>query len=318
MADNAVLNWRVFSDNKPFLDTEFIISGDGQSGEIPDMPTEVQLALKSSPIKRITALAYDKARNRLVAGTGTGSVRFWYSDDLGSSWKPSNPVSGFIGFADRAFFVEALGEFFMLSAPGSSHRFLHSIDGITWTTRFPVNAGETVHNFGYAYSPELGFLVVGNTDVVLRYDGTTFGFSADPDRLSMVWDSARNRYVGVQSETGNIYISNDATTWDPFGVMPGGVAGTHFVHVTQSGRIIVFCVDTFARYSDDGGQTWTVASGDVQTSGSVTRYVAVDSNTLYVAYRAELNLAAVSLDGGTTWEQSAHRSGYATAIVAIK
>ena len=317
MANSAALNWRVFSDNKPPFDGDFVVAGDGFPGPQPPLPTGVHLLTKETPYVRISALEQDPTTKRIVVGTERADQRFAYSDDLGVSWTLSDPVLGFTGFCTAIRWLEGLGFFLGVAAPGSSHRFLTSPDGISWTRYVPVNAGEIVFHTGIAYSPVSGVVVVGFNDVVMSYNSINWSHNPFPKNLSPVWNSDRQNFWAVQDITGNIYESDDGNNWDPLGVMPGSVAGANLAISGFDGRIIVFCNDTFARYTDDSGANWSIAAGSAQNTGSVNRYVAVESNRLYVAYQAELNLAAISVDNGGTWQQSAHRSGFATAISAM-
>lgn len=316
MSTSALLNWRVFSENKPPFDGDFLVVGDGSPAAQPSTPNNIALLSRETPFRRITAIAQHPETKRIVIGTEVASARFAYSDDLGVTWMASNPVSGFTGFCSAIFWISDLGIFLGLTAAGSSHRFLSSTDGITWTRWATVNAGEISQQLSCAYSPTLGIAALGYSELIITFNGLNFSFRRIPG-LSVVWDATRLRFFAVQEQTGIIYTSNDGNEWGQMGVMPGDVAGAYLACVGSGDRIIVFCEDTFARYSDDGGLSWAVASGNPENTGSVTRYVAVDSNTLYVAHKAELNLAALSEDNGATWQTSAHRSGYATGIVTL-
>jgi hypothetical protein len=288
---------------------------------------------KGAPFYKVSAIAQNLTTMQLVAATQQSLAPFIRADNRGNNWQVANSlVNLYSGFVERLHWVDTWQSFIAQSAIGASHSVLTSSDGLTWTPALGGSQYKKKHS-GFAFSPSLALAVVAlesGTSNLLVYNGSTWYPITLPGNTgySVFWSQKQNRFFAYLPGSQLVKVSADGLTWTDYTyLLPvpcGSAAGAFAAYCIPLGdvgnneRFLLFTSGGTAPawYSDNYGQTWTAAS-DMENTGSVTRYVAVDGNAVYVAFNAELNKGMVSLDHGATWERSDHLSGNASGVIAL-
>jgi hypothetical protein len=313
---------------------KFLTVGDGEQGPSEGPAPDVEVTAKSSPYYKISSIAFSTANNVLVAGTEQPGAPFIVADDRASNWS-AVPALGFpfTGYVERLHWIDEWQVFLGQCAFGSSYAVLSgSPDGMLWSAQLHGSVLKGRFS-GFAFSPSLGRAVVasvGTGQNIRVYDGGGWyiGTTGDDGGYSIIWSAALNRFLGFKPGSQIIKQSMDGLTWSDYSFLipvpcgsAAGVFAAYLIPLDTPGqeRILLFTEGGTAPafHSDNGGLNWTAVSG-LENTGSVTRYVAVDGNAVYVAYNAELNKGMISLDRGSTWERSDHLSGNASGVIALQ
>lgn len=309
-------------------DLRFMVVGDGKPGSAQPPAPDMERVGKGTPYYMISALAQNTDTLKLVGATRTAGAAFIVGDNRADGWQYSN-ASGYTGFVERLHWVEEWQIFIGQSAIGATHSVvIGQANGLTWMPQLPDAAYQKTHS-GFAFSPTLVRAVValeGNSNLLVFDSANWYPVNvAGLNAASIIWSTANNAFLAFSQDSQIVKISTDGLTWTDFAfaipVPCGTVAGSFAAYsiATPGGeRILIFTEGGTAPawYSDDNGMHWSACSG-MDNTGSVTRYVAVDSNAVYVAFNAELNKGMISMDYGLTWERSDHLSGNASGVITL-
>lgn len=330
MTMQSILTY-TFTPHYTTADLKFVTVGDGNAQNGPgEMPSYGERTATGFPFYKVSAIAQQSVSKELVCATRQPGAAFIVGDDRAQDWQVANsPVPPYSGYCERLHWIEQFGCFLGQSAINSSHAVvIGSANGRSWTPMLPGSTYRKTHS-GFAFSPAMARAVVAlvsSGQNILVYDGGNwYPVSLPGSGFSVIWHEPIGAFLAFQAGTQIVKVSPDGITWSDYSfitpVPVGSVAGTFaaYSYQTTTGyRILLFTSGgtSPAWYSDDGGLNWTACSG-MDNTGSVTRYVAVDGNAVYVAFNAELNKGMVSLDFGATWERFDHFSGNASGAITI-
>lgn len=332
MAGPALLNSPYVNHIARNFSLKFMVVGDGARATDEGSPPEVARSVKSVPFFNATSVAYNPALDVLVVATKDPGKPFMLSNKRGDVWKPPTSVSSvFDGYIERLFFEPLLNIFIAYAAPSAKANDYKALtgtpDGKNWAQRVfrPGPSGPT----GYDFSASLGFALAnmsGSPNYTYKNNSGTFTTRAIGGYDHSLVASVRNgNFLAFTPGSQSIQTTIDGLAWGnhPYAIPSpcGTIAGTFAAYAIQrpeGERLLIFTVGGTAPawYSDDNGLNWTACQG-MENTGSVTRYVAVDGNAVYVAFNAELNKGMISLDYGQTWERSDHLSGNASGVIAL-
>lgn len=333
MAGPALLNSPYVNRPPLVAGSKMVVVGDGKrgpdAGPNPDMPRSAT----SVPYSQATSIAYNPANKVLVVATKEAGKPLMVSNDEGRTWRAATVPATFKGFIDRLYFEPLINSFVGASgykdaAESEILNLRGSADGLTWQVGVFLNPRR--RTTGYAFSPQLSRSLFFNSGGANNIWYTN-GISSQTANLSgtgwsVVWFEKNDQFLAVRPGSQGVKASDNGINWVDYQyALPaaiGDVAGDFAFYCIErppaGNRLLLFTVGGTAPawYSDNNGQTWTACQG-IENTGSVTRYVAVDSNAVYVAFNAELNKGMVSFDYGQTWERSDHLSGNASGVTTL-
>jgi hypothetical protein len=310
-------------------DLKFAVIGDGKPGNANFSAPGVNRAYNNVNIYRFTAFAQNLDTGRLVYATQDASKPFVNSDSRGQEFIAGNVPVAFSGIVERLHWVGELNMFLAQASVDANFALLEGgADGMNWTPYFSEIGYRKVPS-GFAFNPGLNVAIcaLNGPDVLVKnITGWHAVNTGDAGGYSLVYYPPLNRFIGYRPGSQVPKQTTNGDDWTDYmynlPVPCGTAAGPYSLYLVpmedDEFRLLLFTIGGVAPawYSDDHGQNWTACSG-MDNTGSVTRYVAVDGNALYVAFNANLNKGMVSRDYGQTWERSDHLSGNASGVIAL-
>lgn len=306
------------------LNDGFVVLGTGAHAPVGPIDPGIQEAVRYTGRNTMCALAAKPFTKLLVAGTRTPGKPFIYSNDLGVTWNDGNTVVPNVQPPAHIFWVPIWNKFIAIMAEGGAKSVSYSADGITWTPyAAPGGVMRKATGFTFNLTGSAGVIAlegVGQNMLVSDNNGLNWGgfFSGIPGGCSLAWNAVANRYLAFVPGTNNMYQSTTGFVWNSHSNGPDVVQGPWAAYSVRFGsRLLLFGSTEEALYSDDGGASWDAATGLSENTSPDNRMVAINGDTLYVAFRSDYNEGAISYDAGETWSDCAHQSGKPLGIAVL-
>jgi hypothetical protein len=305
------------------VDDGFIVLGNGIHRPVGVIPPEVTEAVRYSGRRLMRGLAMRPFTGLLVAGNKDPGQPFLYSTDFGANWQVgvANPNEGYPAYV---FWVPVWNKFIAIMEEGSRSCVSISANGINWT-QYPArgNVMRKATGFAVNLTGNRGIISVEGDDYnMYAADAGGVNWSAFltgmPGGSSVVWDGINGRFLAFIGGSNNCFRSSNGLSWITAPNGPDVVQGTWAAYsVRFGGRIILFGSTENVLFTDNGGASWEAGSGLSENTSPDNRIVAINGDTLYVAYKSDYNAGSISYDAGETWTDCAHQSGKPLGIAVL-
>ena len=204
----------------------------------------------------------------------------------------------------------------------SSNQGARSVDGVTWTTQtLPATSNWTAITSGKiddgsSIEKVSRFVAVasGTANAAYSDDGITWTATSLPASATWVdvtFDNYTQRFIAIASDNATVAISLDGEVWDVTGTLATGYTA---IAAGQGAVVAVASGTTNARYSTDGGETWTAATLPASSAWSSVAF----GKNHFVCTATDTDDAAYSIDRGQTWTTMAIGSPDSTTNPGIQ
>lgn len=235
-----------------------------------------------------------------VCGDDGAAGIVWRSTNAGGTWQDANPPVATIYYGIHGIGPQETWTCGAMAGNGVVD-YWHWIDGWTATTVAP---GITLRGIWMRTSQD-GW-VVGDTNTVYHWDGTTWTLTAMPAPVQSLFavHGLQSGWVYVVGNSSKVVVYDPNTlTWTDCTVA-GPVRHFRAVHVIDADTAWVCGLNGVVNWTTDGGATW----------GATTMAPAVDLNGIWVsADGQDIRITGsggslfYSSDGGTTWDTETYQ-----------